>query len=107
MLGSQIILTSLIVVILLKTFFGLKKRYLPFPFMLFWLGFWLGVLLMVLNPFLLSYVARLLGIGRGVDLAVYSSIILIFYLIYVLFVRITNLERKIIDVVRKETLKKS
>jgi len=42
-----------------------------------------------------------LGIGRGVDLAIYVSVICLFYLVYKLFIKIQSLERQITLLVRK------
>lgn len=105
MFSSQIILTGLIAIIFIKTLISFKRNALPPIFMLFWLCFWAGILVLIYLPNVLTSLAHLLGIGRGVDLAVYVSIIAIFYTIYVLFVRITFLENKIIDLIRKETLR--
>jgi hypothetical protein len=62
-MGSQIILIGLVLLILGKTFIGFKKRYLPRLFMLFWLSFWLGILFLAVNPFVLSYIAKVFGVG--------------------------------------------
>lgn len=105
MMGSQIILSIIIFFIILKTFRSYLIKKISSAFFILWLFFWLAVLFLIHYTAILSSIAKLLGIGRGVDLAIYTSIILIFYLLYVLFVRISEIEKKIEKIVRKEALK--
>lgn len=105
MLGSQIILSAFILFIILKTVFALKKeKLIEKSFYWFWLGFWFLILFLINFTQILSFLARLLGIGRGVDLAVYTSILFIFYLLFIFFQRIKKLEREITKIVRKISL---
>lgn len=74
-------------------------------FTIIWLVLWLSMLSVFLNQKLISHIAKLMGIGRGVDVAVYASIIIIFYLIYVIFIKLQELEDRITRVVRSNALK--
>lgn len=100
LLGSQYILSGLILVIILKTVNSFRKKRLTRTFFISWVFFWTMGLVLVLNPYLLSTVATLLGIGRGVDFALYVSVILIFYLIFKQNEKISELERKITKIIR-------
>jgi len=64
----------------------------------------LGLLFINFTP-LLSFLAKKMGIGRGVDLAVYTSIILIFYFLYLINVEIYELKKRIEKLVRELALK--
>lgn len=106
MLASQIILSIVIVFfifkILLNYFF---KKNISRKFFIFWIIFWLVVLFFINYTPLLSLLAKKLGIGRGVDLAVYTSIIFIFYALYLINVELDNIKKKIEKLVRELAIK--
>lgn len=82
-----------------------KEKIIDKTFYFFWLGFWLVVLVLVNFTQILSYLAQLLGIGRGVDFAVYVSIIFIFNLLFVFFQKIKKIEKEITKIIREIALK--
>jgi hypothetical protein len=106
MLASQIILSIIIIFFILKiTINFFVKKNVSSKFFIFWLFLWfLGLLFINFTP-LLSFLAKKLGIGRGVDLAVYTSIILIFYFLYLINVEIYELKKRIEKLVRELALK--
>jgi hypothetical protein len=55
---------------------------------------------MIIFPDTTSLLAHLLGIGRGVDLIVYLSLLISFYLIFRLYVALARLEQAITALVR-------
>lgn len=105
MLASQVILSGLVLFILFKTVQTSRRKKLPRPFLLFWVFVWVAGLVVILHPSLLSSVASVLHIGRGVDVAVYVSVIILFYLIYSLFVALADLRAKLTAVVRSQALR--
>lgn len=108
MLASQIFLTIIIFFILFRTVLSFKKEKLnDKKFYFLWIGFWLIVTVLVNFTQILSSLAKFLGIGRGVDLAVYTSIIVIFYLLFIFFQRIKKLEKEITKIVREMAVNKS
>jgi hypothetical protein len=107
MLASQIFLSTIILFILVKTIVNLRReKLIDKTFYWLWIGFWLLVLFLIHFTGILSSLAHLLGIGRGVDLAVYTSIILIFYLLFVFFKRLNKIEKEITKIVRGIAVKK-
>jgi hypothetical protein len=68
--------------------------------MFFWIIFWMVVGVIVLYPGITSFFAQMVGVGRGADLVIYLSIILIFYIIFQLTVKIEKIERNITKIVR-------
>ena len=68
---------------------------------IFWLLLWLSVIYFVVFPGLLGYMANITGVGRGVDLVIYLSILSLFYLIYRAYVKIDHTEREITKLVRE------
>jgi small membrane protein len=71
-----------------------QRRLVPLDF-LFWGLVWLGTASIIIFPDATSFVAHLLGIGRGADLIVYLSLLISFYLIFRLYVALARLEHTI------------
>jgi small membrane protein len=71
-----------------------------------WLGIWGGLILVVFFPGITSYIADIVGIGRGIDVIVYTSIGLLFYMIFRLYVKLEDSEREITQLVREIALMK-
>jgi len=74
------------------------------PECLLWTGLWAGVAVVVLDPNLTQHVARVLGVGRGVDAVFYLTIVLLFYLVFRVHMRMRGLERQLTELVRKLAL---
>jgi len=72
----------------------------------FWLGIWGGLIFVVFFPNIISRVADLVGIKRGIDVIIYTSVGIIFYLIFRLYVKLEDIEREITKVVRELALNK-
>ncbi|MEM3373704.1 MAG: DUF2304 family protein [Candidatus Woesearchaeota archaeon] len=72
----------------------------------FWLGIWIGLIFVVFFPNILTKVASFIGIGRGVDVLVYSSIVILFYLLFRLYVKLEEVEMEITKLVRENALRK-
>jgi len=100
-LGSQLILSVFILFILFKTWHSYRVKRMSKSFSFFWSFFWLIGLFVIYYPGFLQGIAQIIGIGRGVDFALYISIILIFYLVYKVNLKIEKLNRDLTKVVRK------
>jgi len=72
----------------------------------FWLGIWGGLIFVVFFPNIISRVADLVGIKRGIDVIIYTSVGIIFYLIFRLYVKLEDIDREITKVVREVALNK-
>jgi hypothetical protein len=106
MTSSQFIISSLILFIFWKTIFAYKRGSLTKTFTIPWLALWITIFLVLFQQNLLTSTAHLIGIGRGVDLAIYISVIIIFYLIFRVFVELSLINRKITKILREDALKK-
>jgi small membrane protein len=82
-----------------------QRRLVPLNF-LFWGLVWIGTASMIIFPEATSFLAHLLGIGRGVDLIVYLSLLISFYLIFRLYVALARLEQTITALVRAIALER-
>ena len=70
-----------------------------------WVFFWVGVVVAGVQPNTTDLIARRLGVGRGVDIAMYLSILTIFYLLFRSFAKIEDLDRQLTRVVRANALR--
>jgi small membrane protein len=67
----------------------------------FWSIIWAVVIFAAVFPHIIALISSKVGIGRGVDLAIYVSIILLFYLVFRLYVKTDNQDREITKLVRE------
>jgi small membrane protein len=72
-----------------------------------WFIFWLAVGVAFVTPASLTYLANLLGIGRGADLVLYVAVVVVFYLMFRIFVRLEKMEHEITKVVRASSLSRA
>ena len=70
-----------------------------------WLLFWVAVIVVAWLPDTTNLLARWLGVGRGVDTAMYLSLLVIFYLLFRSFAKIEDLDRQISRIVRANALR--
>jgi hypothetical protein len=96
----QIVITLIILFIISRLVIKFRARVIPGAETILWLIFWVAAAVVVLLPETTSFVARRLGVGRGVDLAIYLAIIIIFYIIFHLSVRLRKIEGNITKIVR-------
>ena len=81
-----------------------RKNELKISEFLIWLFFWLAVGVIVWIPNITNIIANFLGIGRGADLIFYVSIIVLFYLIFRIYIKLEKIERNITKVVRRDAI---
>lgn len=70
----------------------------------FWLLIWGFALIAIFYPEETSKIAQILGIGRGVDIVVYASIAILFYLVFRLHVYQENIRTEISRLIREVSL---
>jgi len=100
----QILVSLSIVFILYKLFRQRQDGKLSNSAFVIWFLLWLAVLLVFWQPEITSYLANILGIGRGADLVVYLSILVIFYIIFKIYVRLSKIESQLTKIVRKDAI---
>lgn len=88
-----------------RVYLRFKERKISSLAFIFWIGVWFAGVIAILDPEATTKFARLVGIGRGVDAILYASIIIIFYLIFRIYIKIEDTERNITELARKMSLK--
>jgi small membrane protein len=66
--------------------------------------FWSVVAIVALTPKTTDVLARIFGVGRGADLLMYSSIVILFYVVHRLMVRQHQLTTEITELVRQAAI---
>ncbi len=70
-----------------------------------WLALWAAVAVAVLIPRTTETLARALGVGRGVDVVLYLSVVFLFYMQFRTLLRLERMERSITAAVRAAALR--
>lgn len=78
-----------------------RKRKVSLHWFLLWSGLWALVIGVALYPRTADAVAKLVGVERGADLALYVAVVVLAYLVFRLFVRQEETERSITQLVRR------
>ncbi|MEA2065262.1 MAG: DUF2304 domain-containing protein [Patescibacteria group bacterium] len=72
-----------------------------------WLLFWVIIIITTLWFRKTDIIAKFFGVEKGADLAIYISIIFLFYLLFKLIVKIKKIERDITKITREIAIKNS
>jgi len=89
---------------LVRTIKQFRKHQMPVYWALLWVMVWLIAGVVVLLPQTTDIAARLVGVGRGVDVVIYLALVLLFYLVFRLYARQETIEREITKLVRNIAL---
>lgn len=106
MIITQILLTIFVIFAVSRVALRFKEGKISTPAMFGWVFLWTAVELIIWVPEVTTSIARILGIGRGADLIIYSSIVVLFYLVFRVYVKLEDIERQITTLVRKIALER-
>jgi hypothetical protein len=84
-----------------------RQRKIGMVVFLLWFFLWSGIEVVILFPKSAMEVAHLVGIGRGTDLALYLSVMLIFYLLFRMYVRLEQVNQDITQIVKVVALREA
>lgn len=101
----QIVLIIFLLFPISRVFLRFKEGQLTPPFFVFWLTVWTTALVVLIFPSLTTKIARTVGINRGIDVVIYLSIALLFYLVFRIYVSLENMRKEISEIVRMISLK--
>lgn len=80
-------------------FLQFRRNKMNVPSFLFWECLWVVLLLFGLFPSLFEFLS-VLGVGRIVDVIVYASLVLLFYLLYRIYIKVETLQQDITKLTR-------
>lgn len=104
MTGIQLVLLTGVAFISLYFLVRLKKRLLELFLLLCMIA---CAVVFILWPEVTNIIAKKLGVGRGADLIFYISILIFWFVVLKLYIRIRKLEQAFTNIVREDALKKA
>ncbi|MFA6424356.1 MAG: DUF2304 domain-containing protein [Candidatus Magasanikbacteria bacterium] len=104
MIIIQIILVAFFLFVLFKVINQFRSGELKSREAIGWVLFWILAGLVVVSPNSTLILAKVLGVGRGVDAIIYLAIALLFFLLFKIFVRLEKIDHQITKIVRQDTL---
>ena len=90
-----------------RVFLRFKEKKIGWKVFIFWMGIWTLGTIAILSPATTEYFADLFGIGRAVDLILYVSTALLFYLIFRIYVKLNQIDSNITKIVRNSAIEKA
>jgi hypothetical protein len=97
----QGLVLSLFIVLALFTISAGMRGAVRKRIVVFWLSVWLLGSIAIVWPHSTAVAAHALGIGRGADLLLYSSVLVMFVAFFYVYARFRRLERQITLLVRR------
>lgn len=104
MMVIQIILVIFFLFVLFKVLGRFRSGDLKGKEAIGWVIFWILAGVVVISPNSTLVLAKVLGVGRGVDAIIYLAMALLFFLVFKIFVRLETIEHQITKLVRQDTL---
>ena len=105
MQAIQVVLTCFAVFAISRVLIRYRRGGLRLLHLGLWVLFWGGVIVVAVHPTTTDRLANILGVGRGVDTAMYLSLLLIFYLLFRSFAKIEDMDRQLTRIVRANALR--
>ena len=69
--------------------------------LVFWTVIWGGVICVAIFPSIFVTLSKFLGIGRGVDTLIYTGMIILFYALFRVYVKVEAQQREMTKLVRE------
>lgn len=101
LLPIQLILLIFIIFAASRALMQFRGGNIRFGALVFWLSIWVLALLAIFYPEETTVLAQFAGIGRGVDIILYVSIAILFYLVFRLHVYLEDLRSQIASLIRE------
>ena len=96
----QLFLLIFILFAITRVILRLREKILSPQAAFFWLLIWIAAAAIILLPGTATKIAQIFGVGRGVDVILYISLALLFYLVFRGFVMIEDLRHELTTVIR-------
>ena len=84
-----------------------KDKKLTTKEFIFWLFIWIALIIIAFFPEVSIFFADMFGLRRGMDLLIFASIGILFYLVFRLYIKLEEQEREITKVVREIAIKEA
>lgn len=96
----KVLISVFIIYVLTRIYARYRKQDINGREFSVWMVFWVVVGVVSWIPQQTDVVANFLGVGRGADLLIYLSILVLFYLAFRILVRLERLDHDLTEIVR-------
>ena len=104
--GIRIVIVMIVLFNLWRAYGRWRQGQLSLPRLLSWAVLWLGVLAAGLEPHVVDAVSLWLGVKSGAPtLLTFLGFALLFYMVFILYVRLERQQRELTDLVRQLALR--
>lgn len=100
----QLLISLFVIFVWVRLFNNFRLQRSTLGSSIVWFIVWFAILIIFWSPEIASRLALTVGIGRGADLIVYVSIIVLVYIGYRIFARLEKIERELTSVTRELAL---
>jgi hypothetical protein len=101
----QILIIIFVIFAWSRAFLRMRGKSISIGEFLFWSFIWIAIIFMAIFPDVVSGLSNMVGVGRAVDLVMYISVTLLFYLLFRLYVKIDIQSKEITKLVRELAIK--
>ena len=101
----QIVIILFTLFVISRAFLRYKEKNISLIEFILWALLWIGIIIAALLPQTTTFLAKILGVGRGVDAVLYLAIIVLFYGLFRLYIKQEHIEHEITKIVRHIALK--
>jgi hypothetical protein len=101
----QVFVVAFAVFAVSRAFLRFKDRRISALSFALWCAVWIAAIVVVIIPATSVFFANLLGIQRGADFVVYVSIVVLFYLLFRLYVKIDTINQNVTRLVREVAIR--
>lgn len=88
-----------------RVFIRFKSKEISINEFIFWIFIWITIIITSVNPIIFDFISKIVQTKKPIDIVVYISIIVIFYLIFRVYVKLEKVESNITKIVREAALR--
>ena len=99
--GFQILILTVLAGLAIATIVSAWRNWLSIGLAILLFVMWTGGAVLAIRPATATDIARLLGIGRGADLVLYCSVLLMLVGFFMVYIRIRRLRANLTELVRE------
>lgn len=100
----KVIIILFALFVLFRTFLRLKQKDITLREFIIWTIFWSIIVVATFIPQETDKLAQFVGVERGADLFVYLSIILLYFIVFKIIVKLEKIDRNITKIVRNTAI---
>ena len=102
----QILVAIVAILAIFLVFDRFRRKRTSIPTFLMWVVLWVLIAIFAIMPETSNVLAKIIGIGRGLDLILIFAIIGSYYLIFRVYLKLEKIEQDITELVRKISMDK-